>query len=49
MTTLEPTDSQTPQRSDIGELTARRFERMRPFGGEPAPRFDTRKVPKVPI
>jgi cytochrome P450 len=30
------------------DLTARRFERMRPFGGEPAPRFDTRGLPPGP-
>jgi cytochrome P450 len=40
MTTLE--------QSDTAILTARRFERMRPFGGGPAPRFDRRGLPPGP-
>ena len=30
------------------DLTARRFERMRPFGGGPTPRFDTHGLPPGP-
>ncbi|HEY3530230.1 MAG TPA: cytochrome P450, partial [Nocardioides sp.] len=43
MTSLD--HHQSPSRVD---LTARRFERMRPFGGGPAPRFDTRGLPPGP-
>ncbi len=43
MTTLDKPDTQA-----VADLTARRFERMRPFGGEPAPRFDTRGLPPGP-
>jgi cytochrome P450 family 135 len=44
MTTLDQSDTRT----EIAELTARRFVRMRPFGGEPAPRFETRGLPPGP-
>ena len=44
MTTLDQAESQT----DVRDLTARRFERMRPFGGRPAPRFETRGLPPGP-
>ena len=33
---------------DPAARTARRFERMRPFGGEPAPRVDTQGLPPGP-
>jgi cytochrome P450 family 135 len=33
---------------DTASLTARRFERMRPFGGGPVPRFDTSALPPGP-
>jgi cytochrome P450 len=39
MTTLDPR---------TGDLTARRFERMRPFGGQVAPRVDVRGLPPGP-
>jgi cytochrome P450 len=42
MTTFDQPDTE-----DV-DLTARRFERMRPFGGERAPRFDTRGLPPGP-
>ncbi|MGC4110340.1 MAG: cytochrome P450 [Nocardioides sp.] len=41
MTTLE-------HETDSNRLTARRFERMRPFGGEKAPTFETRGLPPGP-
>jgi cytochrome P450 len=45
MTTL---DRPSEPRPDTRDLTARRFERMRPFGGESAPRFETRGLPPGP-
>jgi cytochrome P450 family 135 len=44
MTTLD----QPEATADVSALTARRFERMRPFGGGSAPRFDTRGLPPGP-
>lgn len=44
MTTLDHPDHP----SDTADLTARRFERMRPFGGQRAPRFPTRGLPPGP-
>ena len=44
MTTLDQPDS----KSAPADLTARRFEKMRPFGGGPAPRFDTDRLPPGP-
>lgn len=44
MTTL---DQQTDTLS-AADLTARRFQRMRPFGGEPAPRFELAGLPPGP-
>ena len=41
MTTLD-------QRRDSADLTARRFERMRPFGGERVPRVDRTGLPPGP-
>jgi len=43
MTTLD-----RPAPPDTRDLTARRFERMRPFGGDRAPRFETRGLPPGP-
>src|SRR5689334_19665409 len=34
--------------TEIADLTARRFERMRPFGGERAPRVDATGLPPGP-
>jgi cytochrome P450 len=48
MTTLDQPDLQPDARVEIADLTARRFERMRPFGGERAPRFETRGLPPGP-
>jgi cytochrome P450 len=49
MTTLDrQPDNQTDNQPDTRALTAGRFERMRPFGGEPAPRFETRGLPPGP-
>ena len=47
MTTLERSDTPTGS-GDVADLTARRFERMRPFGGGPAPRFVTQGLPPGP-
>jgi cytochrome P450 len=44
MTTLDQPETS----ADVSELTARRFERMRPFGGGSAPRFETRGLPPGP-
>ncbi len=44
MTTLDQSDTTT----DVSALTARRFERMRPFGGGSAPRFETSGLPPGP-
>jgi cytochrome P450 family 135 len=41
-------DRQPETAVDPADRTARRFERMRPFGGEPAPRLDTRGLPPGP-
>jgi cytochrome P450 len=44
MTTLDQqADTLSP-----ADLTARRFQRMRPFGGEPAPRFELAGLPPGP-
>ena len=48
MTALEQSDTPTDGTGDVADLTARRFERMRPFGGGPAPRFDTQGLPPGP-
>ncbi len=52
MTTLDHHETQSDARSDRdeqpAELTARRFQRMRPFGGESAPRFDLTGLPPGP-
>ena len=48
MTMLEDHDAPPDIRADVAARTARRFERMRPFGGGPAPRFDTRGLPPGP-
>jgi cytochrome P450 family 135 len=51
MTTLEPdtgTGSHPEARTDAGVLTARRFDRMRPFGGQQPPRFETSGLPPGP-
>ncbi len=48
MTSLDRHPDQQPDQRDPVDRTARRFERMRPFGGEPAPRFDTRGLPPGP-
>jgi cytochrome P450 len=48
MTTIERSDTPTNGTGDVADLTARRFERMRPFGGGPAPRFDTQGLPPGP-
>jgi cytochrome P450 len=42
MTTFQQPDARP------ADLTARRFERMRPFGGARAPRFETRGLPPGP-
>jgi cytochrome P450 len=47
MTTFDRTHTRS-DRSDTSALTARRFERMRPFGGGPVPRFDTGALPPGP-
>jgi cytochrome P450 len=44
MTTLDHPD----RTSETAELTARRFEKMRPFGGDAPPRVDTRGLPPGP-
>jgi cytochrome P450 len=44
MTTL----GSTPGQPSAASLTARRFDRMRPFGGQRAPRFETRGLPPGP-
>ncbi len=44
MTTVERPRAQP----DTADRTARRFERMRPFGAGPTPRFDTRGLPPGP-
>jgi len=52
MTTLDQPDTHPDThpdtRAEIAALTRRRFERMRPFGGEAAPTFDTRGLPPGP-
>jgi cytochrome P450 len=42
------TTDQPGTRHRSADLTARRFERMRPFGGGPAPRFDAHGLPPGP-
>jgi cytochrome P450 len=44
MTTTEQPDT----RSRTADLTAARFERMRPFGGGPVPRVETHGLPRGP-
>jgi cytochrome P450 len=41
-------DTQPETESDVAGLTARRFQRMRPFGGGPAPRIDATGLPPGP-
>jgi cytochrome P450 len=48
MTTLDHPGTQTDPSITPADLTARRFQRMRPFGGEPAPRFDLSGLPPGP-
>ena len=48
MTTLDQPDTPTDVRDSVADRTARRFERMRPFGGGPAPRFETQGLPPGP-
>jgi cytochrome P450 len=51
MTTLDhasQTDTPTDSRTYAASLTARRFRRMRPFGGGAAPRFETDGLPPGP-
>jgi len=47
MTTLDQSETQRDN-PDVADLTARRFQRMRPFGGRPAPRVDTSGLPPGP-
>jgi len=48
MTTLDQSETQSGADPDVGDLTARRFQKMRPFGGRPAPRIDTSGLPPGP-
>jgi cytochrome P450 len=48
MTTLEQSETQFDPHPEVADLTARRFQRMRPFGGRPAPRIDTSGLPPGP-
>jgi cytochrome P450 len=48
MTSLDHESDTAAPAAAVTDRTARRFERMRPFGGEPAPRFDYRGLPPGP-